>query len=312
MPHLRGEGPLTPTRSWRTVRPFLVGLACFAVLAVFNEARGFALWRNYALSGVALGGITTWILWRHDVRIPAYIQWVIVAGLLLHYGGGSLGSPDPYHMGLLGMHGVNGAYHEYSWWDNLTHGVGIGAGAMAIAYLAEAYQMRRGLAWPAWSVAVVAILGALTAGVAVELYEYLGKTLFQTIDQGGYVNTVRDLHFNILGAIIGAVVAVLLDRRRFADRIARHWGRTEADRRSEPWTARIPAGMRGFLAFTLLPALASLALGAQFYVAAPPHESDASYEQTLQTLLWSMLAGIAAGLAAWYASRRTTRAGSSA
>lgn len=283
------------TRSWRTVLPFIVGLACFAVLAAFNEARGFTLWRNYALSGVALGSPVTWVLWRLDVRVPAYMQWVIVAGLLLHYGGGSMGSPDPHQMGVLGLHGVNGAYHEWTWWDNLTHGVGMGAGAMAVAYLVEAAQVRRGLAWSAWTVGALAFAASLAAGVGVELYEYLGKAAFQTIDQGGYANTMRDLHFNVLGAAVGAVVAVALDRRRFAARIREHWGAGGATLAGQPWARRLPPGLAGLAAFCLPPAVATLALGLRFSLQPLPADDAAAYEAALQTLLWSAVAGVLAG-----------------
>jgi hypothetical protein len=292
-------------RSWRTVLPFIVGIACFAALAVLNEARGFTLWRNYALSGIALGSPVTWLLWRLDVRVPAYMQWVIVVGLLLHYGGGSMGGTDPYHMGLLGLHGVNGAYHEWTWWDNLTHGVGLGAGAMAVAYLAEAAQLRRGLAWPGWAVGALAFIAALAAGVGVELYEYLGKSAFQTIDQGGYANTMRDLHFNVLGAALGAAIAVLLDRRRFASRIQAHWGRPGATLAGQPWTRRVPPILAGFAAFSLPPALATLALGLRFFLQAPPADDAAAYDAALQVMLWSAVAGIVAGPLAALLARRS-------
>jgi hypothetical protein len=288
------------------VLPFAIGLAAFAALAVLNESRGFTLWRNYALSGVVLGGIVTWILWRKDVRLPHYIQWVIVAGLILHYGGGSLGSPSPFRMGLMGMHGVNGAYHEYTWWDNLTHGVGIGAGAMAIAYLADAYQLRRGLAWPWWAIAGLSLLGALTGGVGVELYEYLGKTAFQTIDQGGYVNTMRDLHFNVLGAVAGAAIAIAVDRRRLASRITQHWGRPAANLAGRSWRLRLPAGTAGFIALCAPPATATLALGLRFLLegAAVPADNAAAYEVALQAMLWSAVAGLVLGPLVLLASRR--------
>lgn len=303
-----------PRPPWTTVKPFLVGLACFAVLALVNEARDFALWRNYALSGIGLGGLTTYLVWRADWRLPHYIQWVIVAGLLLHYGGGSLGSPDPFRMGLLDLHGVNGAYHEFTWWDNLTHGVGIGAGAMAIAYLAEAYQLRRGFAWPGWAVGAIAVLGALAAGVVVELYEYLGKSAFQTIDQGGYVNTMRDLHFNVLGALAGAVLAVLIDRGRMGAAIVAQWGRPGADLADAPWPRRVTPGLVGFVTFTILPTLATIALSLRFIVdGAPPAEQDgAAYETALRLLLWGFLTGSLAGPTVTLALRRIARARSRA
>lgn len=301
------RAPTIPTAArppWTTVRPFVLGLVSFAVLATLNQARGFDLWRNYALSGILLGGTTTWILWRRDVRLPHYIQWAIVAALLLHYGGGSLGSPDPFRMGLLNLHGVNGAYHEFTWWDNLTHAAGIGAGAMAIAYLVEAYQLRRGLGWSAGAVGAAAVVGALAAGVAVELYEYLGKSAFQTIDQGGYVNTMRDLQFNVLGTAVGATLAVVVDRRRLATTIAQHWGPPTASRAGEPWTRRFTPGLAGYLAFAALPAVATLVLAGRYMASGSPGDDAVHYEAALQTMLWCGVAGLALGPAVAWAGRR--------
>ena len=303
-PH--GKDPRPPLA---TVFPFLVGLLCFALLALLNETRGFDLWRNYALSGIGLGGVSTYIIWRTDVRVPHYIQWVIVAGLLLHYGGGSMGSPDPFRMGLFDLHGVNGAYHEYSWWDNLTHAVGMGAGAMAIAYLAEAYQVRRGFAWSGWAVGLVGFLGGLAAGVVVELYEYLGKAAFQTIDQGGYVNTMRDLHFNVLGAAVGAALAAIVDRRRMADAIARRWGRPDVVRTGRPWPERLTPGLVGFCAFTVVPAVATLVLSLRFALEGPVPADDVAYEAALRTLLWSFGTGLLAGPVVTFGLRNAAAAG---
>lgn len=286
-------------RDWRTVLPFLVGIACFVVLAAFNQSRHFELWRNYALSGVILGAPVVYALYRTDVRVPHYIQWVIVAALLLHYGGGSVGSPDPYHMGLLGTHGINGAYHTYEWWDNLTHGMGILAGTMGAAYLVEVHQTRRGLGWRASAVAVVAVLCGLAAGVGVELYEYLGKTAFQTIDQGGYVNTARDLQFNLLGALVGGVLAATINRARFHERIQAQWRVTEEVPRDAPAWRRLQPGMVGLVAFVAVPALASLYLSAEFYWRTVPADDSGLYDIVLgQLTLSAAIAAIAGPLAA--------------
>lgn len=279
----------------RTVLPFLAGLACFGLLAILNESRGFELWRNYALSGLVLGGIVTWLLYRWDVRIPHYIQWVIVTGMLLHYGGGSLGSPEPYRMGLLGYHGINGAYHVHSWWDNLTHFVGVGAGAMASAYLLEAYQTRRGLAWNKRAIWALSFLTGLAMGVGVELYEYLGKTMFQTIDQGGYKNTMLDLQFNLLGAALGAGLAVTIDRRRLAIEIERHWGTQDRTLAGRPWTERVPAPMAGFSAFVAVPAAMTLWLAGHYLALLPGLDDQGTYDGALQLMLWSAIGGILAG-----------------
>ena len=272
--------------------PFLVGLASFAVLAAFNQWRDFALWRNYALSGILLGSPTVWLLWHFDVRIPHYIQWTINVALWSHYGGGSLGSPDPYHMGILGMHGINGAYHHFDWWDHLTHGLGIGAGAMGIAYLFEVYQTRRGLQWSASGVWILTMLASLTAGVAVELYEFLGKQAFQTIDQGGYENTMRDLHFNLIGGGIGATVAVTVNRTRFRRRIQARWGTGAAVPATAPWWRHTTPAMTGFVAFTFIPAMTALAVATRFFAEEIPADDLHPYDEALWTLTWSAIAAI--------------------
>jgi hypothetical protein len=291
----------------RTVVPFLVGLACFAAIAVLDQVRHFVLWRNYALSGVVLGGITTWVVYRLDVRVPRYIQWVIVTALLLHYGGGSLGNPDPYEMGLLGYHGINGAYHVHSWWDNLTHFMGIGAGTMAITYLLDAYQTKRGLAWTKTSIWMLAVATGLAAGVGVELYEYLGKTAFQTIDQGGYGNTIADLQFNFLGSALASALAVTVDRRRLASQIEHHWGQPERTMTGQPLAERVSAPMMGFIAFVAVPAGMTLWLAARDWHLLPGATLQATYDGALQLLLGSAIAGAVCGPIAGLAWARRTR-----
>lgn len=275
-----------------TVMPFIVGIVSFALLAVFNEVRGFDLWRNYALSGILLGSPTIYVLWRFQVHLPHYIQWTIVGALLTHYGGGSLGSPDPYKMGLLGMHGVNGAYHHFEWWDHLTHGVGIGASAMGIAYLFEVFHVRRGLQWSSSAVFLCTMLASLTAGVGVELYEYLGKTAFQTIDQGGYENTMRDLHFNFMGAMVGGGLAVTVNRSRFWNLVKNRWGEVELVSRNAPWWQRTTSPMVGFLTFCSLPAGGALFLATKFFTEELPPNDLHMYDPALQTLTWLTGIGI--------------------
>ena len=298
---------MTRDPKWRTVAPFLAGLVVFALLAMLNQSRGFVLWHNYALTGVVLGGIVTSLLYRWDVRVPRYIQWVIVVALLLHYGGGSLGSPDPYRMGLLGYHGINGAYHVHTWWDNLTHFAGIGAGAMATAYLLEAYQTRRGLAWNKRSVWALSFTTGLAAGVGVELYEYLGKAAFQTIDQGGYRNTMLDLLFNIVGASVGSALAVTVDRRRLAKQIERHWGRRTATLAGRPWTDRVPPAMMGFIAFVAPAAAMTLWLAGHYLTFLPGLDAQGTYDGALNLMLASAIAGVLIGPVTGLAWARRTR-----
>ncbi len=281
--------------NWRHQTPFLVGIFSFALLAIFNEYRGIELWRNYALSGILLGGGTIYALYRTDMRIPFYIQGAIVAALLSHYVGGSLGSTDSYHMGLLGMHGVNGTYHHFDWWDHLTHGLGIGASAMGIAYLLEVYQTRRGLQWSASSLWIATSLAGLAAGVAVELYEFLGKTAFQTIDQGGYENTMRDLHFNAIGTALGAGIAVSVNRTQFRQRIIEQWGQAELVPRSAPWYQHTTPAMVGFITFCGIPALGAIFLMTRFFTLELPPNDLHLYDPALRLLAVAAALGIILG-----------------
>lgn len=279
----------------RHVAVFCVGLAAFLALAVFNHARGFDLWRNYALSGFFLGAPVVYTLWRLDMRLPHYIQGVIVAAMLAHYVGGSVGyvPGPPYRMGLLGMHGINGAYHVFHWWDHLTHGLGIGASTMGIAYLFDVYQLRRGLGWHPVVIWTAAVLAGLTAGVGVELYEYLGKTAFQTIDQGGYENTMKDIWFNTLGATTGAGLAVTVNRTALRNRIRTHWSIPDDHAPTGTLLQNLPPRMAGFFAFIFIPALTALALATHSLFVDALANDQTYYDPALQAMVWSAVFAVA-------------------
>ncbi len=292
--------------SIRHVAVFIGGLIAFLALAFFNELRGFDLWRNYALSGFFLGAPIVYALWRLDMRLPQYIQVAILVAMLAHYGGGSAGSVPgpPYRMGLFGMHGINGAYHVISWWDHLTHGLGIGATAMGFAYLFDVYQLRRGLGWQPMTLWGASVLAALTAGVGVELYEYLGKTAFQTIDQGGYENTMTDLWFNMLGASAGAGLAVSLNRTKFRRAIASHWSLPEDQEPTGTWLENLPSRMAGFLAFVTVPAATAVGLAVHSATVDRIANDLILYDPALQVMVWSAVFAVAAFPIAMWAHRR--------
>jgi len=309
-----GNPTPTPARAPRSTRerlvdvaPFLVGLVMFALIAVWDQVRSIELWRNYAISGILLGAPSVYVIARADVRVPHYVQWVIVAALLLHYVGGSLAGPDPYTFGPLRMHGVNGAYHTFPWWDHLTHGMGIGAGSLGVAYMLEVYQARRGLRWAWWTVALLALASGLAAGVAVELYEYGGKTLFQTIDQGGYRNTAQDLQFNFLGAGLGAALGVWINRLVYGERLRAQAPASLPSARPGTAPGRpdpLTRSMRAFTLFVGIPAAVSLAMAARAVVSPGDNLDDARYELLLRTLTAAALAGTAAAAGLLAASRR--------
>ncbi len=277
----------------------LAGVTAFAILGVINHVRDFTLWRNYCIAAVVMSMPIFAGLHLARVRVPYPTQAAVIAATAAHFVGGSAGSPGPHGTpGWFGLHGINGAYHVFGWWDHLTHGLGIGATTMGYAYLLDVYQGRRRLGWTAPQLAAMALVCGLATGVLVELYEYLGKTMFQTIDQGGYANTMTDLNFNLLGATLGALLATGNQRTRLRPHMEGVWGHSLAP--PGPWWARLPPTMAGLAAAAALVAAASFYHGMRFLFV-EPHDSIEAYDQSLNSLT---LVVLLAGLAATFTARR--------
>jgi hypothetical protein len=161
------------------------------------------------------------ILWKGKAHIPALPLWIGYFATMLHFIGGSLGAADsgPGPFCFDGMQpgewlcadGVNGMYHVHPWWDKLVHSMN--STAIAIAWSLGWRRMSEHNGWQLSPrvVAFTAFSLSVAIGVAYEVYEFFGKTMFQTIDQGGYVNTASDLVSDMLGAGLGVLFAHYYD-----------------------------------------------------------------------------------------------------
>ena len=161
------------------------------------------------------------ILWKGKAHIPALPLWIGYFATMLHFIGGSLGAADsgPGPFCFDGMQpgewlcadGVNGMYHVHPWWDKLVHSMN--STAIAIAWSLGWRRMSEHNGWQLSPrvVAFTAFSLSVAIGVAYEVYEFFGKTMFQTIDQGGYVNTASDLVSDMLGAGLGVLFAHFYD-----------------------------------------------------------------------------------------------------
>lgn len=297
-------GPRTGARErLRHLAPGILGVLVFGLVGLWDMARGLELWMWYCFSGSAIGaGILAW-MYLADARVPRYLLATVVVALLLHYGGGSLGQPDAEATSYLGVSGINGAYHSFTWWDHLTHLVGIAAAAMAFAYLVDMASLRKGVRLPAWFVVAFAFLAAVAAGVGVELYEYGGRTWFQTIDQGGYRNTAEDLLWNIGGAALGAAAATLINFLWLRRDLEARWlesARREALRfRLGP--LELTLGVATTLLLAIVLSLGTLADVLDFLLrGAPPPETAAdlaAYDRALGRLVAFTVAGFLAAAA---------------
>ncbi len=201
--------------------PVMAWLISCLILTVWNLSRGLNLWAGYNFGGVIMALLAMFILWNGRVQMPALPLWIGYSATMLHFIGGSLGAADsgPGPFCFDGMQpgqwlcadGVNGMYHVHPWWDKLVHGMN--STAIAIAWSLGWRRMSEHNGWQLSPgiVAFTAFSLSVAIGVAYEVYEFFGKTIFQTIDQGGYVNTATDLVSDMLGAGLGVLFSHFYD-----------------------------------------------------------------------------------------------------
>ena len=201
--------------------PLMAWFTSCAILTVWNLSRGLNLWAGYNFGGAIMALLALMILWKGRAHIPALPLWIGYSATMLHFIGGSLGAADsgPGPFCFDGMQpgewlcadGVNGMYHVHPWWDKLVHGMN--STAIAIAWSLGWRRMSEHNGWQLSPriVAFTAFSLSVAIGVANEVYEFFGKTIFQTIDQGGYVNTASDLVSDMLGAGLGVLFTHFYD-----------------------------------------------------------------------------------------------------
>ena len=201
--------------------PLLAWLISCTILAIWNYQRGLYLWAGYNLGGAVMALAVISFMWSGRIRMPVLPLWIAYVTTMLHFVGGSLGAPNhgPGPFCFDGMQpgewlcadGVNGMYHVHAWWDELVHGTNSAAAAIGWSF-----AWRRVCNHNGWDISprmVAGICFSLTVaiGVGYEVYEFFGKTVFQTIDQGGYLNTASDLVSNFVGAGLGMMFALFYD-----------------------------------------------------------------------------------------------------
>jgi hypothetical protein len=201
--------------------PLLAWFLSCTILTIWNYSRGLHLWAGYNLGGAVMALLVISFMWDGRMRMPALPLWIAYTTTMLHFLGGSLGAPDhgPGPFCFDGMQpgewlcadGVNGMYHAHAWWDELVHGTNSAATAIGWSFAWRRVSNHNG--WEISPRVVAGICFSLTVaiGVGYEVYEFFGKTVFQTIDQGGYRNTASDIVSNLLGAWMGIMFALFYD-----------------------------------------------------------------------------------------------------
>ena len=201
--------------------PLLALVVSCLLLAIVNYGRGLNLWAGYNFGGALMGLVALRFMWDGRMRMPALPLWFCYVAAMLHFLGGSLGAPDlgPGPLCFADLQpgqwlcadGVNGMYHVHPWWDELVHGSSSTAAAIGLSLAWRRMTIHNG--WVISPRMVAGICFCLTAafGVAYEVYEFFGKTIFFTIDQGGYLNTASDLLSDLSGAGFGVMIALYND-----------------------------------------------------------------------------------------------------
>lgn len=119
-------------------------------------------------------------------------------------------------------------YERFSFWDDVLHfqsGLLLGVVGFVMVYILNARKSDKLTMSPGF-VSIFAVCFSLALAVTWEVYEYIADYWFgYNMQDGGLADTMSDLIFNAIGAIIVAVIGYFWMRRRqklpFAPRILR-------------------------------------------------------------------------------------------
>ena len=157
-----------------------------------DEERPFRakVWRDYFLEGAFMALIM--LVLARKISSPILPAVIGIITWCLHYLGG-----------------ITDWYHLLEWWDHMTHGL---SHVCFVLFLAYGYQLGERKGWfkiPPWVAMLLIMVLSTGLGAMFELREYAFSIFFDTIDQGGYDNTMLDIAWNFIGASLGMFYYVL-------------------------------------------------------------------------------------------------------
>lgn len=95
-------------------------------------------------------------------------------------------------------------YDQFAWYDKFTHFLGTAAIATAAGDVLLALVRRGTISWKPVSIMIVAIVIAMSGGLAWEVYEFYGDRLFGTGRHAGTADTIYDIISDFVGAVVAA------------------------------------------------------------------------------------------------------------
>lgn len=182
---------LTRIRTSISRHPILFGVAALyvAVWSVYGLARGSDLVPAYLAWMIGAGLVVTYVDGR--VRFSTYVLVILSASGFGHMAGGNLFVDSVL-------------LYEHSWgvigYDHLIHVLGLGGAGLAVQE--ATYRMLGGT--HGFQGAVIAFLGANAVGAFIEIGEYLATLTVEAARVGGYDNNMQDLIANLIGSLLAA------------------------------------------------------------------------------------------------------------
>lgn len=181
------HGRLTK-REWTIVGVNIINLGVFGVVALWNRNSEFLLY-----IGVVVVVVAVLFLAQPRIRLSEGILWGLTLWSILHLSGGNIRIQENvlYSMELIPV---------ILRYDQLVHAFGFGVSTMLCYHLLKPSlrpdQNRWGI------IAFLTILMGCGIGAINEIVEFLAvKTVPQT-NVGGYDNTLLDMVFNLIGAMV--------------------------------------------------------------------------------------------------------------
>lgn len=192
-----------------------LGLIISYVLKIFMVGLILiSLWRQHWLwifgstFGLFVSLIPTFLKRNYQITLPLVLDILITTSLLLHIGGGLLN-----------------AYHNIPNYDALTHFVSsflIAFLSFVIIYILHVYW--DGLVMDKYAMAFLVVFCTIAMGVIWEFNEWITDLIFQTSEQWGYNDTIKDLSIDTLAGAIMAVLGVSMIKRGSFDEMTEDFG----------------------------------------------------------------------------------------
>lgn len=124
---------------------------------------------------------------------------------------------------------LDGAAHYFSlywtipWFDRVTHCIGGMWVALFVPWFVQYSGYMRPRPWPLSRTMGITALSVAVVGIGWELYELSFRLWAQVpLDMPYYIDTAKDLSFDVVGGVLGFSVFALLHRNGFAPPAAVH------------------------------------------------------------------------------------------